>query len=102
MNKEEAIDQLKNLREHCRDFSEDNEIFKADVEAIDLILEVVNNRGLAFEKLSEEKTNLKHEYDYLYSNNLKQKEDIKRLKHLVNMYELVIKKLCEVEDGNSD
>ena len=98
MNKQEAIDQLKSLREHCRDFSEDNEVFEADVEAIDLILEAVNNKGIAYEKLSEENSNLKHENDHLHLNNLSQKQDIKRLNHLIYMYELVIRKLCEVED----
>lgn len=101
MNKQEAIEQLKSLREHCRDFSKDNEMFKADVEAIDLILEAVNNKGLAYEKLSEENSNLRNENNHLYLNNSSQKQDIKRLNHLVFMYELVIRKLCEVEDGNN-
>ena len=95
MNKQEAIDQLKSLREHCKEFSDDN-----DVEAIDLILEAVNNKGLSYEKLSEENSNLKHENDHLYLNNQSQKQDIKRLNHLVYMYELVIRKMCE--DGSDN
>ena len=103
MNKQEAIDQLLSLRdrsEHCRDLSGDNEIYKADIEAIDLILEAVNNKGLAYEKLSEENSNLKHENDHLYLNNQSKKQDIKRLNHLVYMYELVIRKMCE--DGSDN
>ena len=100
MNKQEAIDQLKCLKEHCRIFTEKNEVFEAYVEAIDLILEAVNNKGIAYEKLSEENSNLKHENDHLYLNNQSQKQDIKRLNHLVYMYELVIRKMCE--DGSDN
>ena len=104
MNKQEAIDQLKSLKdrfEHYIDLSEDNKkILEADIEAIDLILEAVNNKGLAYEKLSEENSNLKHENDHLYLNNQSQKQDIKRLNHLVYMYELIIRKMCE--DGSDN
>ena len=42
MTKEQVIQQLENLREHCKEFSDENDdIFAKDVRALDFAIETI-------------------------------------------------------------
>lgn len=90
MNIEEAIEQLKSLKEHCKTM--DDEIFKKDVEAIDKLLAEYKELLVKY-SVENEKYKLEHE---------KYKKEHDNWKELLHFYNQRVSDIIKLENKIED